>query len=669
MKKNFLILILICCACFNGTAQTFSGSNLPIVIINTDGGVPIVDDPRVLANMKIIHRGGGERNYLSDQSNPEYLDFTGRIEIEIRGSSSQELPKKQYGFSTLYPDNVTKNNISLLGMPPDNDWILNGLAFDAALMRDYINYNLARRMGNYASRTIYCEVMLNGQYNGLYILEEKMKQGEARIDIKKLSETDLTIPDITGGYIVKADKTGGDPVAWKMTEPNGNTDVTFIMDHPKPEKAKPAQVNYIKNEFFRLSYAARDWNNSFIDGIPAIIDVPSFIDFMLLNEFASNPDAYQFSTYFHKDRKGKIRAGPIWDMNLTFGNDIFMWGYDRSKTDVWQFMNGFNDGPVFWKDLFNNPVYKCILSERWETLSGAGGPMNATNIERFIDSTAMLISEAAAREHARWKTVGNFSSEVEKMKTWIRQRSSWLSSRLGYTGDCTQTPPGALVINRIMYNPEGTGNPEFIEIVNTSGKSLDASGVYFRGTGLVYQFPAYTLIPPHTSVMLTNDYAGFFEKYGYHPFGEYERKLANEGQDIVLADGFGNTIDRVRYSPFDPWPDADGNGKYLELTSVHLDNSDPANWIAVSNNLVSTGEIEENSILVFPNPVESVLTVRTGDLITSAVLTDLSGRVVRTVNPGGAAETVIDVLSLDPGLYFLRIHTSSAIITRKIVKR
>ena len=58
---------------------------------------------------------------------------------------------------------------------------------------------------------------------------------------------------------------------------------------------------------------------------------------MLLNELASNPDAYQFSSFFHKDRRGKLRAGPIWDFNLTYGNDLFSWGFDRSKHDLWQF--------------------------------------------------------------------------------------------------------------------------------------------------------------------------------------------------------------------------------------------------------------------------------------------------------------------------------------------
>jgi hypothetical protein len=106
----FLIFLVLCRP---SASQSFSDSNLPIVIINTDGGIEIPDDPRIPATMKIIYRGESMRNYLSDQDNPEYLNYNGRISIELRGSSSQAMEKKQYGFSTKLPDGLTKNNVSL----------------------------------------------------------------------------------------------------------------------------------------------------------------------------------------------------------------------------------------------------------------------------------------------------------------------------------------------------------------------------------------------------------------------------------------------------------------------------------------------------------------------------------------------------------------------------
>jgi hypothetical protein len=173
MKRKIAFACLLLCVHLSSYSQSFTDSNLPIVLINTDGGVDIPDSPRVFANMTIIYRGDGLRNYLTDQNTPAYLNYNGRIDIEIRGSSSQTLPKKQFGLTTFKADNVTKLNVSLLGMPSDNDWVLNGLGYEPSLIRDYLCYNLSRMMGEYASRTVYCEVVLNGSYNGLYVLSRK----------------------------------------------------------------------------------------------------------------------------------------------------------------------------------------------------------------------------------------------------------------------------------------------------------------------------------------------------------------------------------------------------------------------------------------------------------------------------------------------------------------
>ena len=132
MKRLFVILFLIPIL---SVAQNFTSSNLPIVIIETDGGVTIPDEPKVLANMKIIWHQDGSRNYMSDINNPGFLNYDGRIGIERRGSSSQGLPKKPYGLETLMSDDITNNNVSILGMPKENDWILNSLAYDQTGMR------------------------------------------------------------------------------------------------------------------------------------------------------------------------------------------------------------------------------------------------------------------------------------------------------------------------------------------------------------------------------------------------------------------------------------------------------------------------------------------------------------------------------------------------------
>lgn len=105
MKMRLTLqIILLSLLSLQVAGQNFTDSNLPIVIISTDGGVTIPDEPKIKATMKIIDRGPGERNYVTDQDNPLYLNYNGRIGIETRGSSSQESPKKNYGFKTRKED-------------------------------------------------------------------------------------------------------------------------------------------------------------------------------------------------------------------------------------------------------------------------------------------------------------------------------------------------------------------------------------------------------------------------------------------------------------------------------------------------------------------------------------------------------------------------------------
>jgi hypothetical protein len=673
--KRFLILICVLYSLFIPSySQIFTDSNLPIVLINTDGGVDIPDSPRVFATFKIIYRGAGLRNYLSDQNTQAYLNYNGRINIEIRGSSSQVLPKKQYGLTTYQSDNVTKVNVSLLGLPADNDWILNGLGFEPSCIRDYLCYNLSRMIGEYASRTVYCEMMLNGSYNGLYVLQEKIKQGSERVDIMKIATTDNNFPNVTGGYITKADKPGNDPVAWTMSSYIGTDDVTFIHDQPKPENVTPQQDAYIHSVFDALSSTASAGNTSFENGYPSVIDIPSFVDFMIISELSANVDAYQFSTFFHKDRNGKLRAGPIWDNNLTFGYDLYLWGFNRSKTNTWQFFNNDNEGPKFWTDLFENTEFRCYLSKRWNQLIQPGQPLNLAALDTLIDKTVATISEAAVRENLRWNTLGNLSDSISKIKTFLSQRIAWMTTNLGPFTDCSNVVVPPLVITKIMYNPSTTTkfpnskDQEFIEIKNIGNKTVDLTGVYFSGTGFIYQFPAHSEIFSNATKILASNSTVFMAKYGFPSSGQFTRNLSNSGESLVLADGFGNVIDSVRYSNLPPWPNADGNGYYLQLIDPLSDNSIATDWTASTNTIVSVKETENSmSLKFYPLPVKVNLTIESSGTIKIVEIFDFQGRLMRKIDVNSGIYK-LDMSSSSQGIYLIQVITSGRNFMQKIIK-
>ena len=653
MKKIAVILSLLLAPILS-FSQDFTDSNLPIVIIDTDGGVTIPDEPKVLANMKIIWHQDGSRNYMSDANNPEFLNYDGRIGIERRGSSSQMLQKKPYGLETLLDDDVTNNNVSLLGMPKENDWILNSLAFDQTGMRDVISYELSESLGQYTPRRVYCEVVINGSYNGLYVFMEKIKADDGRVNIDK-----------DGGYITKADRAdNGDPVAWTMPCYGGgwwggSSSTAFVHHYPKPENITNEQHNYIKSVFFDLADKSNSHNVSIENGIPSIIDVSTFVDFMILGEFSSNVDVYELSTYFHKDNGGKLRAGPIWDYNLAYGHDEFG---SRSRYDVWQFDNDDNTGPKFWKDLFDTDEFRCYFAKRWFEVTSEGMPLDYNRLCDRMDEIDALIAEGVERDNQRWHKMQQHASEVQAMKNWIQQRINWLNQNIGSYSGCADIELPPLVISKIHYHPADVGDIngnqlEFIQINNNGDDDVDLTGIYLRELGVTYSFPHGSRLAARDSLVLCSDSLTYVQFYNKIPFGEYRRKLSNKSENIVIADAWGNVIDEVCYSDSNPWPtEPDGNGPYLRLIDLDADNSLAENW-TFSTYYENTNEISDDYVVIYPNPSNGIVNIVSNKEMSYCQVYSLQGNLLIT-NYLSDNNMTIDISSLDFGIYLIQIQYS-----------
>lgn len=656
-------------------SQAFTDSNLPIIIINTDINpvtnlpLEILDNPRVLSNMKIIKHPDGSRNFMYDQNTAAYLNYNGRISIEIRGSTSQLPPKKPYGLTTLQTNNITNNNVSLLGIPAENDWVLSSIAYDKSFIRDYLCYNLSRQMGNYATRTEYCEVVVNGDYKGLYLLQEKIKVDAGRVDIQKMLTTDNSGTNLTGGYITKSDKlTGGDPLAWLMQG------VNFIHHYPKPTDITVQQNDYIKSEFYRLD--GTTYNQSLLDGYKTVIDIPSFVDFMLVNELSSNADVYQSSTYFHKDRNGKLRAGPVWDLNITFGSDFSVGG--NSQYDQWQFSNGNRVGPDFWFELSDNGSFWCYFKKRWNELKQPGQPMNEIVMNAFMNNTITYISEALARQETRWgATMPNQATDLANLKSWLTQRIIWMNSQLNNFSSCDNVVTPPLVISKIHYNPlvitganaMSSNDQEFIEITNNGSNTVNLSGVYFRKLGTTYQFPYNSTILGNSTLFLAANSMVFQNKYGFAPFGQYSRNLSNKSQDIVLADAMGNIIDHVEYFDAAPWPTAaDGFGSYLQLSDNNLDNNLSSSWFANTTTLsVNNFNYSNVTLNIYPNPANDFVNISSDKNIDKIEIIDIYGKTMKSevVND---IEYKTDINNFSKGIYFVKIYIENDVKTHKLIK-
>jgi len=419
----------------------FSSSNLPIVVINTNGQA-IMDDPRIVCDMGIIDNGFGNLNSISDP----YNNYNGKISIEYRGSSSQSFPKKPYALETQ--DSLgNNNNISLLGMPIENDWILYAPYTDKALMRNFLTFDLGRKMGNYSPRTVYCELVINGDYQGVYILMEKIKRDNDRVDIAKLDFDDLLGDSLTGGYIIKIDKyTGTGGTNWLSDFPNIAGDPLYIQYHyPEATVMQAQQMDYIENfvDSFEYALAGPFFTDSLI-GYPKYIDVESFIDLYIINELSKNIDGYRLSTYMYKDRDdngGKLTMGPFWDYNLAFGNANYCSG---GITSGWEVDGGCGGNNPFWFErLIQDTIYQNKLKCRWEYLRERS--FYEDSIFNFIDSLVVYLDDAQQRNFQKWNILGSYvwpnyyvgntyQDEIIFFKSWIGDRLVWIDNNI--VGNC-----------------------------------------------------------------------------------------------------------------------------------------------------------------------------------------------------------------------------------------
>jgi len=417
----------------------FTSSNLPIIVIETDS-LEIVDDYRIIANMGIINNDAGSINMISDPFN----DYSGKITIEIRGSTSQSFPKKSYGFET---QDVTGNdiNVVLLNLPKENDWILYAPYSDKSLIRNILSYKLSSELDHYAPRTKLCELILNGEYRGVYVLVEKIKRDKNRVDISKLNPDEISGDDLSGGYIIKIDKKAGNSGPSWSTEIG---DIDFQYEYPKYDEIAPEQKAYIKSYIDDFEQALV--SDHFMDldiGYRKYIDENSFIDFFIVNEIAKNVDGYMLSTFFFKDKDsygGKLSMGPVWDFNLAFGNADYREGY---MTDGFQL--NINSCPWWWDRLMQDNTFTDNIRKRWRSIRE--NQYKNETIIAMIDSLSLMLDEAQQRNFNKWGILGydiwpnfyvgeSYDDEIDFLKNWTINRLQWLDASLNYVNVVEDIP-------------------------------------------------------------------------------------------------------------------------------------------------------------------------------------------------------------------------------------
>ncbi|MBD2701160.1 CotH kinase family protein [Spirosoma sp. BT702] len=445
MRPRLLILLISSVFLkFTTAAQTLTSSNLPILLINTNGQT-IYNEPKIVADLRIIDNGAGKRNNVTDKPS-----FTSKIGIELRGSTSQTLfPKKPYGIELRDSTGLNSVNASVLGMPAEADWVLNATYNDKTLIRETLTYDLNRQLSKfYTPRYRYCEVILNGNYTGIYILFEKIKRDKNRVDVSNIKKTDITGDALTGGYIFKIDKTEGSASrSWTSSYLSGSgKPISMLIDRPKPEDLAEEQFQYAKQFItdFENALNGAQFQDS-LTGYRKYINDDSFVDYLLLTELCKNVDGYRISTFFYKDRNsrgGKLIMGPIWDYNLTYGNVNYCpgsvykgWIFDFTRACP---QDGFQP-PFWWDKLLSDKVFVTKVRTKYQTLRKS--VLRTDRIHTYIDSVANVLTEARTRNFEKWPVIGvyvwpngfvggTYQEEIDFLKTWVKNRLEWMDNEI-----------------------------------------------------------------------------------------------------------------------------------------------------------------------------------------------------------------------------------------------
>ncbi|MFM9984056.1 MAG: CotH kinase family protein [Flavobacteriales bacterium] len=399
----------------NKHSPTFSSSfyhdpKLPTIIINSEN-YSIPNEPKVKATFSLT---------CNDEENCEA--FTRDVRIEVRGFSSTSFDKKQYTF-TIAGDSTKKEKITPLGLNPSRRWILQGPYVDPSLIRNALVYSLWKEMGYWAPQSRYVELILNGNYQGVYLIMEKIEVNKSRLNLA-------------------IDTSSANAFLVQLNRRKENDDIIQVNEHffilsdlPDLKKTEAYRLQTKS----RLEKFCRDLEDPMAH--QESIDIRSLADFILVQEMVKNVDAYKVSTWLYKDdilKDDRIHFGPVWDFDLSVGSSNILRG---DSPESWIYPTD-KSIPDFFANQFENPAFMAFMSSRYKELRSS--IWSQQTLHHKIDSLVNCIGkEAIDRNFLRFPVLGQktlntyhnvpptHQEEIAKMKDWLNLRLIWMDKYFG----------------------------------------------------------------------------------------------------------------------------------------------------------------------------------------------------------------------------------------------
>jgi hypothetical protein len=420
---------------------------VPVLLINVGGRTIPYNQSKIDGTIKVVEDHDGMQALMGTtlvgiDARPTALES--RLGIEVRGNSSAGFPQKPYGIEIR--DALGEAlPVSLFGLPREADFVLHSCYADKTCMRNALTYALAREtavpQGRWAPRTRWVEITIDGRYQGLYLLVEKIKRDKNRVAIAEPAAT-AAAGDITGGYILSFEGDVMRPPERYFMDPLTGTR-RWLYRYPSFRVITPEQKAYVQKAIsthLQALMARPRWADA-----KRIADAGGWVDYFLFQEITNNNDGYWKSWYFVKQPDaagGRVSMGPAWDYDIAYGNVNY-----GKRYCVTNLMGPASPSP--FRPIFMDPEFAGEVRCRYHELRRRGGALDPARVEAKLDAFSRHIERAKARDQTRWGNIGRYvwpnnyvgatwADEVRYLKYWIRLRLAWLDAKL--PGSCAAIP-------------------------------------------------------------------------------------------------------------------------------------------------------------------------------------------------------------------------------------
>lgn len=350
--------------------------------------------------------------------------------IRVRGNSSRHFDKKSY-LLRLTDKNGVDEAHQVMGMSRASEWVLNGPILDRTLLRNYLCYNVAGQVMDYAPNVRYCELFLDGEYRGIYLAAEAITKEKGRIHLAK-PENGKASTD----WLIRIDREGkGDIPIDSFSHYTYQLGVSAAdLRYPGKNLITPERLTYVTEDLSEIERSIYSTDRSDpVLGYSAYLDTEAFAQYFVLNEFFRNVDAGRFSTYYYKNIRGKVTP-VVWDFNNCSDNYID-YIYDEKGFTMTQ-------SPWFGQ-LMKDPAFVAEVIDQYRNLRQT--VLSDGYINQLIDDTTVYLGDAIDRNYEVFgyvfdlaqtdshnylfpleRNYTSYEEAVTQLKEWQKARGAWL---------------------------------------------------------------------------------------------------------------------------------------------------------------------------------------------------------------------------------------------------